>query len=107
MIRRPPRSTLFPYTTLFRSGGMTSHAAVVARGWGKPCGAGCGDVTIDARGKTMTNGTVTVREGDWLSLNGTSGEVVVGQEPLTAATFSAALQTFMTWVDAYRTLGVR
>src|SRR5689334_24851788 len=54
MIRRPPRSTLFPYTTLFRSGGMTSHAAVVARGWGKPCVAGCGDVTIDARGKTMT-----------------------------------------------------
>jgi pyruvate,orthophosphate dikinase len=88
-------------------GGMTSHAAVVARGWGKPCVAGCGDIIIDYRTKTLTNGRVTVREGDWLSLNGTTGEVVLGQETLADAVLSGALETFMSWVDSMRTLRVR
>ncbi|MFO0681470.1 MAG: pyruvate, phosphate dikinase [Sandaracinus sp.] len=88
-------------------GGMTSHAAVVARGWGKPCVAGCGDIVIDYRTKTLTNGHVTIREGDWLSLNGTSGEVIEGQEKLASAVVSGALETFMTWVDEARVLRVR
>jgi pyruvate,orthophosphate dikinase len=88
-------------------GGMTSHAAVVARGWGKPCVAGCGDVIVDYRTKTLTNGRVTVREGDWLSLNGTTGEVILGKETLADAVVSGALETFMAWVDGMRTLRVR
>ncbi len=88
-------------------GGMTSHAAVVARGWGKPCVAGCGDIVIDYRTKTLTNGRQTVREGDYLSLNGTTGEVVAGKEMLASAVVSGALETFMAWADALRTLRVR
>ena len=88
-------------------GGMTSHAAVVARGWGKPCVAGCGDIIIDYRTKTLTNGRVTIQEGDWLSLNGTTGEVVQGRETLADAVVSGALETFMTWVDGMRALRVR
>ncbi len=88
-------------------GGMTSHAAVVARGWGKPCVAGCGDVVIDYATRTMSTGTVTLKEGDWVSLNGTTGEVIVGQEPLTDAKVSDDFKLFMTWVDDFRRLRVR
>lgn len=88
-------------------GGMTSHAAVVARGWGKPCVAGCSDVVVDSRNKTVSNGKVTVREGDWISLNGTTGEVIFGRETLVGAKMSAEYETFMKWVDACRTVGVR
>jgi pyruvate,orthophosphate dikinase len=88
-------------------GGMTSHAAVVARGWGKPCVAGCSDIMIDERAKTMKSGDRTVREGDWVSLNGTTGEVVEGKEELADALVSGELATFMTWVDEVRTMKVR
>ncbi len=88
-------------------GGMTSHAAVVARGWGKPCVAGCGDLIVDYRLKTLSNGRVTVGEGDWLSLNGTTGEVVTGKETLADAVVSGSLEHFMTWVDGMRVLRVR
>ncbi len=88
-------------------GGMTSHAAVVARGWGKPCVAGCGALVIDARVKTMTAGDVVLKEGDWISLNGTSGEVIHGQELLAEAVVSGRLETFMGWVDEVRELRVR
>ncbi len=88
-------------------GGMTSHAAVVARGWGKPCVAGCGALVIDHRAKTLTDGKVVLREGDWISLNGTSGEVVNGQELLAEAVVSGRLETFMSWVDERRVLRVR
>ncbi|MFO0612143.1 MAG: pyruvate, phosphate dikinase [Polyangiaceae bacterium] len=88
-------------------GGMTSHAAVVARGWGKPCVAGCSDVSIDERAKTMTNGKITLKEGDAVSLNGSTGEVISGAEALTEASVSADFKTFMEWVDAIRDLGVR
>ncbi|MEX0821502.1 MAG: pyruvate, phosphate dikinase [Rhodothermales bacterium] len=88
-------------------GGMTSHAAVVARGWGKPCVAGCSDIVINYREKTFTNGEVTVREGDWISINGTTGEVVTGKQPLVEAQLSGSFAEFMEWVDSYRDMGVR
>ncbi|MBL8740712.1 MAG: pyruvate, phosphate dikinase, partial [Myxococcales bacterium] len=88
-------------------GGMTSHAAVVARGWGKPCIAGCSEIVIDYAKKTMTNGTVTLGEGDWVSINGTTGEIVQGEEKLADARVSDDFKTFMTWADAVRTVKVR
>ncbi len=88
-------------------GGMTSHAAVVARGWGKPCVAGSSELIVDERQKTIRRGDVLVKEGDWISLNGTSGEVILGKEPLAGAIVEGPLETFMSWVDRLRTLGVR
>jgi len=88
-------------------GGMTSHAAVVARGWGKPCVAGCGDIRIDYRKQELTNGTVTVKAGEWLSIDGATGEVVLGKRELEAPELSGDFARFMTWVDEVRTMGVR
>ncbi|SHK42731.1 pyruvate, phosphate dikinase [Rhodothermus profundi] len=88
-------------------GGMTSHAAVVARGWGKPCVAGCGDIVIDYQTKTFRAGDVVVKEGDWISINGSTGEVILGKEELEAPSLSGDFARFMEWVDAFRTLGVR
>jgi pyruvate,orthophosphate dikinase len=88
-------------------GGMTSHAAVVARGWGKPCVAGCGDIIINYKKRTFTNGTLTVKEGDWISIDGSQGLVLLGRKTLTEPGFSDAYTTFMEWVDAYKDLRVR
>jgi pyruvate,orthophosphate dikinase len=88
-------------------GGMTSHAAVVARGWGKPCVAGCGDIVINYGAKSFTNGTVTVHEGDWISINGSTGEVIEGKQPLEEPGMSDEFATFMSWADEFRTMGVR
>jgi pyruvate,orthophosphate dikinase len=88
-------------------GGMTSHAAVVARGWGKPCVAGCGDIIINYKTRSFTNGKTEIKEGDWISINGSTGEVVKGREPLVAPTLSGDFATFMSWVDRFRKLGVR
>ena len=88
-------------------GGMTSHAAVVARGWGKPCVAGCGDIVINYNHKTFTNGHIDVKEGDWISINGSSGEVILGEENLVPPGLSGDFATFMTWVDEFREMGVR
>ena len=88
-------------------GGMTSHAAVVARGWGKPCVAGCGEIVINYNHKTFTNGHVDVKEGDWISINGSSGEVILGEENLVPPGLSGDFATFMAWVDEYREMGVR
>ena len=88
-------------------GGMTSHAAVVARGWGKPCVAGCGDIVINYKNKSFTNGHVTVKEFDWISLNGSTGEVILGAEDLVEASLSGDFAQFMEWVDAFRTMAVR
>ena len=89
-------------------GGMTSHAAVVARGMGAPCVAGAGDIHVDSAKKRMKVGKITLKEGDWISLDGSSGEVFAGQ----AATIdpdpsSGKLAQFMNWVDKFRTIGVR
>ena len=88
-------------------GGMTSHAAVVARGWGKPCVAGCSDVVISYGDRSFTNGKVTVKEGDWISINGTTGEVITGKEPLVEPALSGDFGTFMEWADRFRTMKVR
>lgn len=88
-------------------GGMTSHAAVVARGWGKPCVAGCGDISINYEQKFFTNGELEVHEGDWISMNGTTGEVILGKQPLSKPAISGDFETFMSWVDENRSMNVR
>ncbi len=89
-------------------GGMTSHAAVVARGMGVPCVAGAGDIHVDAAKKRMRVGKVTLKEGDWISLDGSTGEVFAGQAAtIDADPSSGKLAQFMSWVDEFRTIGVR
>jgi len=88
-------------------GGMTSHAAVVARGWGKPCVAGCGDIVISYGTRSFSNGQVTVRQGDWLSINGSTGEIILGKQDLIDPELGDDFATFMEWSDAYRTIRVR
>ncbi|MBO9318752.1 MAG: pyruvate, phosphate dikinase [Chloroflexus sp.] len=88
-------------------GGMTSHAAVVARGMGKPCVAGAGDLRINYAEQMMTvNGTV-IRKGDWITLDGGSGEVFAGQMPTVEPELSGDFATLMSWADEFRKLGVR
>ncbi|MDI6400793.1 pyruvate, phosphate dikinase [Balneolaceae bacterium ANBcel3] len=88
-------------------GGMTSHAAVVARGWGKPCVVGCDDIVINYKNKSLTDGKHTVHEGDWVSINGTTGEVALGQLPLSPPTLSKHFGKFMKWVDTFRDMKIR
>jgi len=88
-------------------GGMTSHAAVVARGMGKCCVAGCSDLNIDYAAKQFTANGVTVKEGDWITLDGSTGRVISGQVPLIAPEVSGNFRTLMEWVNEYRKLGVR
>ncbi len=88
-------------------GGMTSHAAVVARGWGKPCVAGCGAIVIDYKARQFVAGSATVKEGDWISINGSTGELILGAQELEAAQMSEDFATFMEWADAIRPIGVR
>lgn len=88
-------------------GGMTSHAAVVARGWGKPCVAGCSDIIINYKKRTFTNGKVTVKEGEYISLDGSLGVVLLGEKPLVAPHFNDDYHTFMTWVEEFQHMGVR
>jgi pyruvate,orthophosphate dikinase len=90
-------------------GGMTSHAAVVARGWGKPCVAGCNQIDIDYQKREFTNGNGSgiIKEGDYISLDGTEGLVIKGKKELIKPEFDHYYFTFMKWVDAYRTMGVR
>lgn len=88
-------------------GGMTSHAAVVARGWGKPCVAGCSDIVINYKAKTFTNGEVTIHEGDWISLDGTRGLIIKGQREMFPPVLSAEYETFMRWVSSFESMEVR
>ena len=97
---------------LTATGGMTSHAAVVARGMGKCCIAGCGAIHIDEKGKFFTvkdhNGAlVKVKEGDLLTLNGSTGEVILGQVKLSKPTFGEDFKHFMGWADQIRKLRIR
>ncbi|XP_009393111.2 pyruvate, phosphate dikinase 2-like [Musa acuminata AAA Group] len=87
-------------------GGMTSHAAVVARGWGKCCVSGCSDISVNEADKVVVIGDEVVQEGDWLSLNGSTGEVILGKQPLSPPALSGDLETFMSWVDETRQLKV-
>jgi pyruvate, orthophosphate dikinase len=88
-------------------GGMTSHAAVVARGMGKCCVAGCGDAVIDYSAKTLTFGNVTLKEGDFISLNGSTGTVYQGEIDTVDPELTGPFGTIMELADKYRTLGVR
>ena len=89
-------------------GGMTSHAAVVGRGMGKCCVVGCGAIDIHEREKYFTiNDEIVVREGDYLTLNGTTGEVMIGQVPLVTPMLKGDFKTIMKWADEARKLGVR
>ncbi len=88
-------------------GGMTSHAAVVARGMGKCCVAGCEDIKVDEKGKKFTVGGVTVHEGEYITLNGSTGEVISGKVPTMEATLTGDFGEFMGWADEVRKIGVR
>jgi len=88
-------------------GGMTSHAAVVARGMGKCCVAGCAAAMIDEEKKTLTFGKKELTEGEWITLNGSTGEVIEGQVPMVEAQVSGDLGTLLSWADEFRALGIR
>jgi len=88
-------------------GGMTSHAAVVARGMGKCCVAGCGELRIDYAAGTMAANGRVIRRGEYLTLDGSTGEVIAGLVPTVEAAMSSAFKKFMSWADAERKLGVR
>jgi len=92
---------------LTSTGGMTSHAAVVARGWGRCCVAGAGAVKIDAKAKKAEINGKIYGEQDTLSINGTTGEVAAGQVKTQPAVLSGDFAELMTWADKYRTLAVR
>jgi pyruvate,orthophosphate dikinase len=87
-------------------GGMTSHAAVVARGMGKCCIAGCGAININEEGKYFVVDTNIIKEGDYITLNGTTGEVIPGQVQLIQPELTADFGIFMKWVDEFRKIGV-
>jgi pyruvate,orthophosphate dikinase len=88
-------------------GGMTSHAAVVARGMGRPCVSGAGTLAINAREKLFRVGGREVREGDTLTIDGTTGEVMLGAVPTVQPELSGDFGTLMEWADAKRRLKVR
>ena len=88
-------------------GGMTSHAAVVARGMGKPCVSGVADLRIDYDGKFLKVGDVILKEGDMISIDGTTGQVMKGALPLVVPEMAGDFGEFMGWVDEIRKLKVR
>ena len=88
-------------------GGMTSHAAVVARGMGKCCVAGCSQAVVDEDAKTLTIGQVVLKEGDFISINGSNGNVYLGELPTVAPSLSGDFATIMSWADSLRTMKVR
>jgi pyruvate,orthophosphate dikinase len=89
-------------------GGMTSHAAVVTRGMGKCCVAGCGDADVDPKKKVIRIGSHTIKEGDWISLDGTTGRVILGKANTTEPDPSSGIfAEFMKWADEARKIGVR
>lgn len=88
-------------------GGMTSHAAVVGRGMGKPCVVGCGDISIDIKsGFFMVNGN-TIKEHDYITIDGSEGSVIIGKVELIDAEINDDLKKILIWADEIRTLGVR
>ncbi len=88
-------------------GGMTSHAAVVARGMGKPCVAGCETIKVDLKAEKFTANGVTVKLGDFVTIDGGTGRVILGKVPTVEPTVSGDFGTFMGWADEVRTMGVR
>ncbi|MBO9579418.1 MAG: pyruvate, phosphate dikinase [Sphingobium sp.] len=88
-------------------GGMTSHAAVVARGMGRPCVSGAGNIAIDAKAGTMSVGGRTFQEGDIITIDGASGEVMAGEVPTVQPELAGDFGTLMAWADSVRRLKVR
>ena len=88
-------------------GGMTSHAAVVTRGMGKPCVCGCEAIKVDYEQQLFTVGSTVVRKGELISIDGTTGQVILGAVPLKDPELSKEYQTILEWADEVRTLQVR
>ncbi len=88
-------------------GGKTSHAAVVARGFGIPCVAGCESIKVDTHAKQFSMGDLVVKEGDWVTLDGSTGEVFLGQVQLIEPEITGDFDTLMHWADEFRKLRVR
>lgn len=88
-------------------GGMTSHAAVVARGMGRPCVSGAGSISIDAKAGTMRVGERTIKAGDMVTIDGTTGEVMAGEVPTVQPELSGDFAALMVWADGVRRLKVR
>ncbi|UOQ94713.1 pyruvate, phosphate dikinase [Halobacillus shinanisalinarum] len=93
--------------TITSRGGMTSHAAVVARGMGKACICGCEALYIDVKGKQFTVGDVIVNEGDRITIDGSTGDIMLGEVPMIEPQLSEEFQLLLTWADEKRKLGVR
>jgi pyruvate,orthophosphate dikinase len=88
-------------------GGMTSHAAVVARGMGRPCVAGAGEIRVDYAARTMAARTTLVKAGEIITIDGSTGEVMVGEVPTIQPELSGDFATLMGWADAIRRMKVR
>jgi pyruvate, orthophosphate dikinase len=88
-------------------GGMTSHAAVVARGMGKPCVSGAGSLRVDYRTQTLTVGGVVLKKGDTLTIDGATGQVLAGAVPMLEPVLAGEFATVMKWADEFRQLKVR
>jgi pyruvate,orthophosphate dikinase len=88
-------------------GGMTSHAAVVARGMGKPCVSGAGSLRVDYRAQTMTAGGTTLKKGDTLTIDGAAGQVLAGRVAMLEPALAGEFATVMKWADGFRKLKVR
>jgi pyruvate,orthophosphate dikinase len=88
-------------------GGMTSHAAVVARGMGRSCVVGCGALSIDGVAKTISVGSTKLKEGDFVTVDGTTGNVYEGKVPTIEASLTGDFSRFMKWADECRKIGVR
>ena len=88
-------------------GGMTSHAAVVARGMGKPCVSGAGSISVDAKARTMTSGGIVLKQGDVITVDGSTGQVLRGRVAMLEPELSGDFSTLMVWADAIRRMKVR
>ncbi|MGI6469564.1 MAG: pyruvate, phosphate dikinase [Syntrophomonadaceae bacterium] len=98
---------IFAQGILTSRGGMTSHAAVVARGMGKPCVCGCEAIKIDADKGYFTVNGLTVKEGDIITIDGATGNVMLGEVPMIEPTLSEEFETLLTWADERKRLAVR
>ncbi len=92
---------------LTTKGGMTSHAAVVARGMGKPCIVGAENLKIDEGERKISNGQITIEEGDLISLDGSTGEIFLGEVELESAKLTDEFNTLMAWCDDFKKLSIR
>ncbi|MFC0557570.1 pyruvate, phosphate dikinase [Halalkalibacter alkalisediminis] len=93
--------------TVTSRGGMTSHAAVVARGMGKACICGCESLNIDVKARQFKVGDTVVKQGDIITIDGSTGEIILGEIPMIAPKLSNEFQLLLTWADEERRLGVR